>query len=95
MTTPEGKLKGTCRRWMTDNRILFYPVIVTSKGGCMDDILCVEGLFVGVEYKDIGKHRTPRQVARAEEVEANGGKTEVIRSLSELKELIGRVECTH
>lgn len=89
--TPEGKIKKQGREICKKLGIYYFPVNQTgmSKGGIPDDVLCVNGQFVHIEYKahmDWTKKTktafrtlpTDLQVKRMEECRASGGITLVV-----------------
>jgi len=58
--TPEGKIKDMIKKWCKANDV-FYTMPVTGgygSSGVPDFLLCVQGLFIGIEAKAPGKGRT-------------------------------------
>ena len=74
--TPEGKLKTICRAWLrAQGAYVFSPVQVGMGAATLDDLVCYEGQFVGLEYKrpDTRPKPTKRQEAVIAHIEAAGG----------------------
>ena len=72
------------------NAIGFYcvKVISANRSGTPDLLICVSGLFIGLEVKQPGKHRTPLQTEHAHRIEKAGGKAYECSSLDEFKAII-------
>ena len=83
---------------MTETRLQYaIQKLVTQRGGFVfkvhgseymmsglpDLIICYRGQFIGMETKEPGKHPTPIQSLRCEQIRKAGGKSEVIRSVEE------------
>lgn len=85
-TTPEGRIKrqgrDICKKLMP--RGLFYFAAQMGgygKAGIPDDILCVNGFFVSIEYKAEEKRKpTALQIKRMEEIRKAGGITLVVHA---------------
>jgi hypothetical protein len=74
MTTEEGRLKERCRRYLKElGAYRFAPVQQGYGMQALDDICCIKGRFVGVEYKAPGKKPTPRQEATMRAMKEAGG----------------------
>lgn len=56
----------------------FMPVQSGYGGTALDFICCLNGRYFEVETKQPGKHPTPRQVLRMDEIKAAGGAVFVV-----------------
>ena len=74
MQTPEGKLKAYARkRLRAIGAYVFSPVQMGYGATTLDDLCCLNGRFIGIEYKQQGKEPTPRQYQVIEQINAAGG----------------------
>ena len=74
MRTPEGRTKAKVRQYLRQRGAYIYSPVPTGYGATtLDDLVCLDGVFVAIEYKRAGKKPTPRQreIMRAIE-EAHG-----------------------
>lgn len=72
--TPEGRVVAAVKKWAKDKPDVYIcRVVQAGEAGTPDFLLCVRGLFVGVECKATGQ--TPRnlQFRRANDIERAGG----------------------
>ncbi len=75
--TPEGKVKAQVNRAIAtlDKRIYKFMPVQTGYGKkTLDYLLCVNGHFVAIETKSLGKDFTPLQEQCAEDICAAGGR---------------------
>lgn len=90
-TTPESKVLADVLRWC-DERPDVYPVRVVQAGesGVPDLLLCMKGIFVGVECKASGKKPRPLQlrhgqrITQADGIFLWGSSAELLPELNEL-----------
>lgn len=61
-----------------------------TEKGTPDILACVDGVFVGLELKQPGKHRDRMQAHRAEQIERAGGLAFEIHDLKELAHALAR-----
>jgi hypothetical protein len=74
MTTDEGRLKKRCRAYLKNlGAYRFAPVQQGYGMQSLDDLCCIKGRFVGIEYKAPGKYPTPRQQATMCAMKEAGG----------------------
>lgn len=80
--TPEGKVKRAISRAIADYKRVYKFMPVPSGYGpsSLDYLLCVQGMFVGIEAKAPGKKPTARQKACIEAIRRAGGTAFVIDS---------------
>ena len=83
---PEAKLKAECRAWMRFiGAYVFSPVQMGYGAATVDDLVCLKGKFVALEYKAEGKNPTPRQETTMQEISRAGGFVRCIWSLDDLQ----------
>lgn len=78
MKTPEGYVKDTVRKYLKSiGAYRFSPVQMGIGSPTLDDLCCIGGKFVAIEYKREGKGKvpTPRQNLTMGEVRRAGGIT--------------------
>jgi hypothetical protein len=86
---PEAKLKAECRAWLREQgAYVFSPVQMGYGAATVDDLVCIEGRFFGIEYKVQPKKPTPRQEKTLEEILEAGGIVCVIYDFEELKKIV-------
>jgi hypothetical protein len=74
MKTPEGKIKQKVReRLKAMGAYYFSPVQMGMGATTLDDLCCIGGKFVGIEYKAEGKVPTARQRLTAQQIQRAGG----------------------
>ena len=62
MKTPEGYVKDAVRKYLKAiGAYRFSPVQMGIGSPTLDDLCCIGGKFVAIEYKREGKIPTPRQ----------------------------------
>lgn len=73
--TPEGRIKAAARKTLKSFPGIYNFMPVPSGYGqsSLDEIICVRGMFVAVEYKAPGKVPTPRQEIMIEKIQIAGG----------------------
>jgi hypothetical protein len=72
--TDEGKLKDRCRAYLIKiGAYRFSPVQQGYGAPTLDDLCCIKGRFVGIEYKAPGKKPTPRQEQTMAAIKAAAG----------------------
>jgi hypothetical protein len=74
MKTEEAALKVKCRLYLARlGAYRFSPVQMGYGSATLDDLCCVKGRFVGIEYKAKGKKPTPRQEQCMKFISLSGG----------------------
>ncbi len=74
MKTEEAALKYKCRNYLKQlGAYRFSPVQMGYGTTTIDDLCCIRGRFVGIEYKARGKVPTPRQTQCMGAIQAAGG----------------------
>lgn len=74
MKTPESYVRDPVRKWLKEiGAYRFSPVQMGLGATTLDDLCCIKGRFVGIEYKAPGKQPTPRQNLTMAEIMRNGG----------------------
>ena len=72
--TPEGAIKKPVRAYLKAiGGYRFSPVQMGLGATTLDDLVCIGGRFVGIEYKADGKVPTPRQQLTMTEIRRAGG----------------------
>ena len=90
VTTPEGKLKAICRAWLREIGAYIFSPVAFGTTTTLDDLVCLRGHFVGIEYKrpDTRPKPTPRQDFIAAQIERAGGKVFICYDFDELQDWI-------
>lgn len=74
MLTPEGRTKAKVRKYLRELGAYVYSPVPTGYGAStLDDLVCLNGQFVAIEYKRRGKKPTPRQWEIMKQVEEAHG----------------------
>jgi len=74
MKTPEGIIKQKVRAKLRAIGIYVYSPVPMGMGvPTLDDLCCIGGRFVGIEYKAPGKIPTPRQLKTIDDIRRAGG----------------------
>lgn len=74
MITPEGKEKKKVRAYLRSiGGYGYYPVPMGMGLPTLDDLWCIGGKFVAIEYKREGGVPTPRQQLTMKEIHRAGG----------------------
>ncbi len=74
MKTPEAYVRDNVRKYLKAiGAYRFAPVQIGMGAATLDDLVCVGGRFVGIEYKRPGKVPTPRQRLTMTEIHRAGG----------------------
>ena len=74
MLTPEGKIKKAVRaKLRAIGAYTFSPVQMGLGMPTLDDLCCIAGRFVAIEYKAEGKVPTPRQIHTMHQIRKAGG----------------------
>lgn len=74
MKTPEGYVKDAVRKYLKSiGAYRFSPVQMGIGSPTLDDLCCIGGRFVAIEYKRPGKIPTPRQNLTMGEIRRAGG----------------------
>ena len=74
MKTPEGFVKDKVRKYLKSiGAYRFSPVQMGIGSPTLDDLCCIGGRFVAIEYKREGKLPTPRQNLTMGDVRRAGG----------------------
>lgn len=75
MRTPEGYTRDAVRKWLKTlpHHYRFAPVQMGLGAATVDELCCIGGRFVGIEYKAPGKSPTPRQLLTLRQIHQAGG----------------------
>jgi hypothetical protein len=74
MLTPEGRVKKKVRAYLKSMGCYYFsPVQMGLGAATLDELCCIGGKFVGIEYKAEGKIPTPRQQVTMHEIRRAGG----------------------
>jgi hypothetical protein len=74
MKTPEARIKETVRKYLKSiGAYRFSPVQMGIGQSTLDDLCCIKGRFVGIEYKAPGKQPTLRQALIMAQINSAGG----------------------
>ena len=74
MITPEGREKKKVRAYLRSiGGYGYYPIPMGMGVSTLDDLWCLGGKFVAIEYKREGKLPTPRQNLTMGDVRRAGG----------------------
>lgn len=94
MATPEGRLKGDIRRFLTDSGAFWSNVQggPGSKPGDPDIVVCYKGLYIGLEAKSSDGRQSPIQKVREKEILASGGIYKIVRSVEDVKEILRELD---
>jgi len=86
---PEAKIKAACRKWLRAQGFYVSPANAGPFGAqTLDDLCCIRGSFVAIEYKAPGKMPTKRQTATIAEINAAGGIAFYADSVERVKKYI-------
>jgi hypothetical protein len=69
----EAVLQRRFLDWLTKQGIYYVKVVVASKSGVPDALLCIRGCFVAIEFKRTTGEATPLQIYNMEKIEEAGG----------------------
>lgn len=74
MQTPEAAIKKKVRNYLSAiGAYRFSPVQMGIGSPTLDDLCCLSGAFLGIEYKADGKAPTPRQLLTMSQIRDAGG----------------------
>lgn len=74
MQTPEAAIKKKVRNYLsTIGAYRFSPVQMGIGSPTLDDLVCLSGTFLGIEYKADSKAPTPRQLLTMSQIRNAGG----------------------
>lgn len=74
MKSPEGYTREPVRKYLKAlGAYRFSPVQMGLGAATLDDLVCLGGRFLGIEYKAEGKIPTPRQQLTMTEIRRAGG----------------------
>ena len=74
MMTEEGAIKKKVRANIrASGGYVFSPVQMGMGSPTLDDLCCIGGKFIAIEYKAEGKVPTPRQLLTMKEIRKAGG----------------------
>ena len=74
MLTPEGHIKKKVRAYLKSMGCYYFSPVQMGLGATtLDDLCCISGKFVGIEYKAEGKFPTPRQQLTMKQIRQAGG----------------------
>lgn len=92
--TPEGKVKAKVKKVLNEIGAYYTMPMGTgfSSSGAPDFIICIAGLFYGIECKANGNKPTALQLKHLDDIRKAGGVALVIdeSNINQLKELISR-----
>lgn len=83
--TPEGQVKKECRALLDTLGYRFSPVQTGYGKRTLDDLCCIKGRFVTIEYKRPGEKPRTFQKLIGEEVQRAGGIYIYAISLEQMK----------
>ena len=94
MKSPEGYTREPVRKYLKAIKAYrFSPVQMGLGAATLDDLCCIGGRFVAIEYKAEGKIPTPRQQLTMTEIRWAGGIAiwgdSVEQIIEKLKEALG------
>lgn len=85
----EAPLTKKVKEWLeTQKDIVFYKASDRYHKGISDFVLCVRGIFVGLELKKRDGVVSPHQVLFIRQINDNGGVAGVVLCLADAKELV-------
>lgn len=92
--TSEGRIKADIRRYLTGVGAFWSNVQggAGSKPGDPDMVVCYKGRYIGLEAKTEDGRQSPIQKVREAEIKSAGGVYAVVRSVSDVKEILEAVE---
>ena len=74
MLTPEARIKKKVREKIrASGGYVFSPVQMGMGSPTLDDLCCIGGKFIAIEYKAEGKAPTPRQLLTMSQMREAGG----------------------
>jgi hypothetical protein len=95
-STPEGKVKDACKKFLKEHKIFFFMPVSNGMGqvGIPDIICCYKGLFVAIETKAPGKRAnvTDNQKRIMENIRDAEGFAFVVDDPSELGLLFNTID---
>jgi hypothetical protein len=95
-STPEGKVKDACKRYLKSIGAWFFMPVSNGMGqvGIPDIICCYKGMFLAIETKAPGKraNTTQNQKRVIESIQAADGWAIVVDDVDQLKEFITTVD---
>ena len=95
-STPEGKVKDACKKYLKSIGAWFFMPVSNGMGqvGIPDIICCYKGMFLAVETKAPGKRMgtTPNQDRVIQEIQNADGWAIVVDNVDQLKEFITTIE---
>lgn len=84
---PEAKIKADIRAYFRNVGAYIFAPVQTGMGmSTVDQLVCFNGKFIGIEVKVPGKHPTARQINTIDEINKAGGLAFWATSLEEVKE---------
>lgn len=91
--TPEGKIKRKLREKLNalPKRYIFMPVQTGLGATTLDYLICVNGHFVAIETKALGKTMTQRQELIAYQIMLSGGTVFVVDSEDAIDQCIAKL----
>ena len=94
MMTDEGRIKKKVREKIrASGGYVFSPVQMGMGSPTLDDLCCIGGKFIAIEYKAEGKVPTPRQLLTMKEIRKAGGSAiwgdSIERVMEKLSEALG------
>jgi len=92
--TPEGKVKTKIDRALkTLPRCYKFKPVQSGLGAkTLDYLLCINGRFIAIEAKALGKDYTPLQQSHKEEIETAGGIVFLVDGPISLEYVMRRLE---
>ena len=63
----------------------------TGKVGCPDIVVCLRGLFVGLEIKNEKGRQSPSQKIAQEAIETAGGRYYIVRSVDDVERILEEI----
>lgn len=87
--TPEARIKADIRAWLlSQGAYVFAPVQMGMGAATVDQLVCLNGKFIGIEAKVPGKYPTARQLSTLKAINDAGGFAFCATSLDDVKKVI-------
>ena len=84
----ESQIQKKILKYLKDNHIYHFKVIVANRRGIPDIIMCYKGTFVGLEVKRPGGQPTELQKINMRDIKVSGGEARVVTSVEEVIDII-------
>lgn len=86
----ESLIQRKITDWLTSQKIWWMKAHQTtfSRSGIPDLIVCLDGRFLSLEVKTEIGTPTPLQMRERERISKSGGRSDIVRSLAEVKHIV-------